>query len=168
VLINNQQIENIKINGNVSEKQYIGKDKAKQIALNHAKVLESDTTLLQVEYDYDDGIIIYDIEFNVGNIEYDYEIKAIDGMILESNKESDTFTNNENNITNKKIDKTEALNIALSHAGINKKDTFDISIEHDYENGKEIYEVEFETKEYEYEYYIDAKNGKILYSEKDK
>ena len=59
----------------------IGVDSAKSIALNHAGV--SDASFTKAYLDYDDGIRVYDIEFTSGNKEYDYEINAHTGAIIE-------------------------------------------------------------------------------------
>ena len=61
----------------------IGKEKAKEIALQHAGVAETETTRLRVERDYDDGRLEYQIEFRVGNKEYEYEVDAKTGNIHE-------------------------------------------------------------------------------------
>jgi len=42
-----------------------------------------------VELDTDDGVQVYEIEFKVGNVEYDYEINAISGAIISSKSEVD-------------------------------------------------------------------------------
>ncbi len=59
----------------------IGVDSAKSIALNHAGV--SDASFTKAYLDYDDGIRVYDIEFTAGNKEYDYEINAHTGAIID-------------------------------------------------------------------------------------
>lgn len=70
----------------------IGRDAALETALNDAGVNEADTTRLSVAEDKDDGRKIYDIQFNAGGKEYDYEIQASDGRILSS--EVDTASSN--------------------------------------------------------------------------
>lgn len=59
----------------------IGVDAAKSIALKHAGV--SSASFMKAYLDYDDGIRVYDIEFTAGNKEYDYEINAYTGKILD-------------------------------------------------------------------------------------
>ena len=61
----------------------IGKEKAKSIALSHAGVKESAVSRLRVEREYDDGRLEYQVEFHVGNKEYDYEINGDNGKILD-------------------------------------------------------------------------------------
>lgn len=61
----------------------IGKEKAKEIALQNADVSADQVVWEEVERDYDDGRLEYQIEFRVGNKEYDYEIDGKTGNILE-------------------------------------------------------------------------------------
>ena len=65
----------------------ISADRAKQIALSHAGV--SGASFTKVELDTDDGVRVYEIEFKVGNVEYDYDIDATRGAILSSSSEID-------------------------------------------------------------------------------
>ena len=66
--------------------QRISADKAKAIAFGHAGVSAGQVRDLSVEYD-DDGV--YEIDFKVGNTEYDYEIGATDGSIRKADVEQD-------------------------------------------------------------------------------
>ena len=65
----------------------ISAEKAKQIALSHAGVGGANFT--KVELDTDDGVAVYEIEFKVDNVEYDYEINAVSGAIISSKSEVD-------------------------------------------------------------------------------
>lgn len=65
----------------------ISADKAKQIALSHAGV--SGASFKKVKLDTDDGVRVYEIEFKVGNVEYDYDIDASSGAIISSSSEID-------------------------------------------------------------------------------
>ena len=67
----------------------IGAEKAKEIALKHAGLKESEVTRLRAERDRDDGRIKYDVEFQQGRMEYDYEIHAETGKILKAEKDYD-------------------------------------------------------------------------------
>ena len=60
----------------------IGKDKAQSIALKHAELSADDVKGLQVEYDEDDGVPVYEVEFDHGRKEYSCEIHAETGKIL--------------------------------------------------------------------------------------
>ena len=65
----------------------ISADRAKQIALSHAGV--SGASFKKVKLDTDDGVRVYEIEFKVGNVEYEYDIDASSGAIILSSSEID-------------------------------------------------------------------------------
>ena len=67
--------------------QNIGYAKAKSIALNHAGVSENEAYDMDIELDNEDGILVYEVEFKSGNMEYDYEINAATGAILKHESE---------------------------------------------------------------------------------
>lgn len=60
------------------------------------------------------------------------------------------------------LPRTDAIQIAVDAAKVNRSDIWDLSCELENDNGVMIYQVEFEHGQYEYEYDIDAKTGKIL------
>lgn len=69
--------------------QDIGHAKATSIALNHAGVDANTVYDINTELDVENGIIVYEVEFKSGNIEYDYEIDAATGAILRHETELD-------------------------------------------------------------------------------
>ena len=69
--------------------QSIGYAKAKSIALNHAGVSESKAYDMDIELDDEDGMLVYEVEFKSGGMEYSYEINAASGAILKHEAELD-------------------------------------------------------------------------------
>ena len=71
-------------------KSYISVDQARRIALEHAGFTENEVrfTKAMFENDDEDGEE-FEIEFYVGNVEYDYDISALTGKILDFSKEID-------------------------------------------------------------------------------
>ena len=65
----------------------IGADAAKNAAFRHAGVSASDATRVKVERDRDNGVLLYEVEFRVGNYEYEYEISAATGEVLGHSRE---------------------------------------------------------------------------------
>ena len=63
---------------------YIGSERAKEIALNHAGATTSKAQFLECKMDYDDGFVIYEVDFYYNNCEFDYEIDAYSGKILKA------------------------------------------------------------------------------------
>jgi len=68
---------------------YIGDQAALDIALGDAGFAAADVTELEVELDYDDAVVHYDVNFKQGGMEYDYDIDATTGSILSSSSEVD-------------------------------------------------------------------------------
>lgn len=75
--------------GNASTSNYISKEDAVRVGLEKAGVTESQVQNLQVEYDCEDGIIIYEVEFTAGGQEYEYDIISETGEILSYESEAD-------------------------------------------------------------------------------
>nr|WP_302648577.1 PepSY domain-containing protein [uncultured Dysosmobacter sp.] len=69
--------------------QDIGYAKAKSIALDHAGVSENEAYDMDIELDDEDGILVYEVEFKSGGMEYSYEINAATGAILKHETELD-------------------------------------------------------------------------------
>lgn len=71
-----------------SSENLISKDKAKEIALNHAGYEKSEVRFLKARLDRDDGRYEYEIEFRAeGNLEYDYSINAVNGKVVEYDRD---------------------------------------------------------------------------------
>ena len=62
---------------------YIGLEKAKEIVLAQLHLSEAEFT--DHEYDLEDGI--YELEFTVGGIEYEYEVDAVTGKVMKADYE---------------------------------------------------------------------------------
>ena len=58
-------------------------EQALQVALQHANVTEKDIALLKTELDYEHGKEVFEFEFYVGNVEYNYTIDTSTGEIIE-------------------------------------------------------------------------------------
>ena len=101
----NTQTNNTVANENKGSK--ITLDEAKKIALNHANLTSKEVSFINAEADMDNGVEFYDIEFYNNNKEYDYEISAADGKIIEYDYdvegygESTNVSNNNSSNTNK-------------------------------------------------------------------
>lgn len=139
----------------MSATSYIGEAKAKEIALNHAGVDASKVSWIFAKQDYDHGRMEYDVEFLVGNKEYDYDIEwHMTGSGTVSQSSTD-------------IGAEKAKSIALKHAGVAASDTAFIYAKLDYENGLRVYDVEFFSGNKEYDYEIDAATGDVVSFDQD-
>lgn len=69
--------------GGNADASYITAEQAKNTAINDAGVQASDVTMKKCKLDRDDGRMVYDIEFQIGRTEYEYEIDALTGRIVD-------------------------------------------------------------------------------------
>ena len=145
--------DNENTTGNASQKAYIGEEKAKEIALNHANVTNINN--YKIELDFDD-VMVYEIEFKVNNKEYDYEINATTGEIIQYEIDDKEYSNNNSNNNNSIITKDEAKEIALNHANVTNITNYEIELDDN------KYEIEFKANNKEYDYEINATTGKII------
>ena len=162
----------------------IGKEKALQIALDHAEVDPEKAAFTKIEYDAEDGE--YDVEFRYNNYEYDYAIHVTTGKVLKHEKEYDGPAEAKTKETKKAatkatekaakatekatekaaektlIGKNKAKSIALKHAGFSADEVSGLQVEYDKDDGVPVYEVEFHKGHKEYSYEIHGESGKIL------
>lgn len=66
-----------------SQHNRITKEEAIAIALKDAGFTADQVTRIRAEFDYDDGTPEYEVDFHQGAYEYDYEIHAETGVILQ-------------------------------------------------------------------------------------
>ena len=64
-----------------------GDERAQQIALSDARLAENQVSKLKVRLKLDDGVWYYDVEFRTIALEYEYEIEAYSGAILDKDIE---------------------------------------------------------------------------------
>lgn len=69
----------------------IGENAAKDIALKDAGTSADQVQYLWTKMDYDNGKAVYDVEFVVNGVEYDYEIDAVSGTILSVDQEAENY-----------------------------------------------------------------------------
>lgn len=158
---------------------YIGIEAAKTAALTHAGVAEKDARFVKAQLDFDDGAALYEVEFYVGKVEYDYDINAITGKVVSFDKD---FENDvpaapvssaepaapaptpdaTPDAKTELISVDEAKQIAIDNAGLTASEVKFKKARLDYDDGVAHYDIEFKvgtTKEYDYE--IDALTGTI-------
>lgn len=151
-----------------SSGKYIGKQAAKNIALKNAGLKESGIYAYSNEFDYDDGVAVYEIEFKqegTGN-EYDYKINAKTGKIIESEK--DIKKTSASTKPKAYISKAKAKSVALNRAGVSSSQIRGYEISFDKDDGLAVYEIEFRVNSTEYSIEVNAKTGKIVSYEADR
>lgn len=71
----------------VEQPRMLTEEEARQIALDYLGFTADQVTRLRSQYEIDDGIPQFDIEFYRGDWEYEFEIHAEDGRILSYDKD---------------------------------------------------------------------------------
>lgn len=159
----------ITTSGSASQSAYIGLEAAKEAALKHAGFSASDATFVEAEYDYDDGRMVYEVEFHVKGTEYDYEIDAQTGAVVKYKTEQNgANTGSSSANTSSFIGESAAKAAALSHAGVSESSTKYCNAWLEYDDGlAECYEVEFMAGNTRYEYKIALTSATVLESERE-
>lgn len=75
--------------GNASDSGYIGKKAALSAALKHAGLSSDRVYDIETEMDYEQGVMVYEIEFKSAGTEYEYDINANTGAIVKVKKDID-------------------------------------------------------------------------------
>ncbi len=148
----------------------ITKDKAVEIARKDAKVSTDSMLHLKVHLDYENGIEVYDVEFDTKDKEYEYKIAVSDGAILKREIDHNGYieaTPTPGSQTAKEITKEQAIEIAKKDADVANDKIINLKVRMDFENGRWEYEVEFDTDKIEYEYKILASDGTIIEKDTD-
>ena len=167
----------IQSSGQASDSAYIGVEAAKSAAFAHAGLDASQVTMGEVDFDYEDGRMVYELEFYANGAEYEYDIDASTGAVAKSSQEggrtqtgsgagSGTAQSGAGG-TSADIGREAALAAALNHAGVSQDQVYGLEVKQEYDDGRLEYEIEFKTGGWEYEYTISAADGAILDYERD-
>ena len=150
--------------------QFITETDALAIAFRHAGISGDDIQLQRSRLGRDHGVDQYELTFTSGGMEYDYEIDAATGVILEAEQEEihdDIRTDSAPVFNDGSLTAEDAKAIALEHAGLTETDVSRLKAEFDTDDGRSVYEVEFHVGRTEYKYELDARTGEILEYEID-
>ncbi|MFQ7596692.1 PepSY domain-containing protein [Clostridium sp.] len=156
----NNIIANNASNSTVNSNNKITIEEAKSIALKHSNLDESQVSFIRSEYDFDNGIEKYEIEFYYNNNKYEYEINAKTGDIISYDYDIEKHLTSQQ--TNDKITIEEAKSIALKHSNLDESQVSFMKAKYEFDDGIGKYEIEFYYNFKEYEYEINASNGEII------
>lgn len=163
--------ETVQTTGQASDSAYIGAEAAKKAAFQYAGVMESQVSALEVEFDYENGVMVYEVEFVCGGVEYDCDVDAKTGDIVKYKTEGSKKTSSTGGtaaVQTQDIGSAAARAAALKHAGLSESQVTDLKVESDLDDGRLIYEVKFKTAETRYEYEIDGASGTVLDVEQER
>lgn len=175
VLLEKQPMtETIRTIGNASTEAYIGEEQALANACLYVGLEASEVELTEpVELEFENGRMVYDIEFRKDDVKYEFEVDAVSGEVVsfeEKQKSKGTVTEPQVTPVPTAVDigHERALEIALAHANVPGSEAMVKEIKKKHENGVEYYEIEFFDDEYEYDYKVNSATGAIMKAEKER
>lgn len=144
---------------------YISEEKAKEIVL--AQVGLKEATFTEHEYDLTDGV--YEFEFYADGKEYEYEVSATTGKVMEADVENHDWDAYH---TDHKTTQTDATGTTKTEATITKERAKEIALEkagitnatftkEEYDASDNDYEFEFYADGKEYDCEVNAVDGRI-------
>ena len=130
------------------------------IALKDAGLRKSDVKMVEVEADERDGCSTFEIEFiaKADKTEYEYEIAADSGRILEKSVEYKY----KHSKSKKKIGKRAAIKAVSKFSGIKRSVIKKGTCKYTYKHREGRYKIEFNKADFRYEYEVLAPTGKII------
>ncbi len=160
-----------------SDTSDISMQQATEVALQDAGFSSSEVESLSGNLDSDDEVRHYDVRFVSQGMEYDYEIKASDGTILEKDREAVETHSSSQNVSLPAENSTmtdsdfisidEAKSIALQVSGVDASNAVFTEAELNVDDGVHIYEIEFISGDMEYSFEINAMTGSVAEWEKE-
>ena len=75
-------------NSNNAGNAKISLQEARNIALTHANLDISVVNMVKCESEYDNGVLVYEVDFTYNNYEYDYKVDANTGEIISYDKDN--------------------------------------------------------------------------------
>ena len=139
----------------------ITRNEALKIALEDAGLTQDQIHDLDIDLEKENGVLYFDVDFEVENKDYDYEIDAESGQILRkevptapaqetasSGSSSGSSSTSSGSGTSNRIGKEKARDIALQHAGLSISQVRDLDVELDKDDGKVHYDVDFDADGY--------------------
>ena len=153
--------------GTASSKAYISADDAKSAAYAHAGVSASDVTFVKTDFDSEHGVMVYEVEFYAGNVEYEYDINAQTGEVVKYEQQNTGASAPVTNVSGDYIGETAAKEAALSHAGVSEADVCWLQADFDRDDGVYVYELEFAANGVKYDYNVNALTGDIVKFEQE-
>ena len=154
---------------------------AEDIALSAAGLARDDVRFDRTELDRENGREVWEVEFDHGRVEYDFDIDANSGEIVRQKVENDDRDGKKPSdpapvdpapadpapadpapADPVEITKDDAIGIALADAGFSLENVQRLKAEKDRDDGVWVYEIEFDEGYTEYEYKIRISDGKIV------
>ncbi len=148
----------VTLSGKASEGSFIGRENALSIALTRAGVTQAQNAEVELEYEKSLGGMCYEVEFVFGGKQYEYEINAATGAIVEEELEvGEDWVAPEGYLA-----RAAALEIVYADAKVAATAVSEVEFELKISGESAVYSIEFKASNKEYEYEINGKTGEII------
>lgn len=152
--------------GTASDGAYIGSQAALEAACAHAGIDVNSLSASHVDFDSENGRLVYEVDMYTSGAEYEYDIDALTGEVVKSERETYptgvTAPPSSNQESTDYVGETAAKNAALTHAGVSSSDAVWIKAQFERDDGRYVYELEFTANGTKYEYKVDAASGEVV------
>ena len=153
--------------GTASSGAYIGTQAALEAACAHAGLDVNSLVGSHVDFDSENGRMVYEVDIYTSDAEYEYDIDASTGAVVKYEREQYSNPGGIVSVPSAPaasdfIGETAAKSAALSHAGVSSSGTTWIKAQFERDDGRYIYELEFVSGGAKYEYDIDATSGAVI------
>lgn len=133
---------------------------AKAIALEKARFDEAAVFMTKLAEDREDGRRVFEIEFIVDGMEYEFDIDAETGNIIKESTETVSSRKSEA-VAGQLLTMSEAKEKALARAGVAADQVVFTEIEFDYDDGRAEYEMRFTADGKTHKVELHAETGEI-------
>lgn len=143
------------------EAQSISLEDAKAIALEKAGFAEDQVLMTLLKEEWEDGSLLYEVEFIAGGQEHEYEIDAATGEVLKASTEK-LGSKKAEFAKGQYLTLAEVKAMALEKAGLTEAQGTWTELELDQEDGRAVYELTLTDGAQVYEVELDASTGDLL------
>lgn len=152
--------------GSASDKAYIGVEKAKAAALEYAKVSKDLVEgNIKAEFEHDDGMMVYEVEFHAEGVRYEIEVNAVTGNIISCEKKNRDVVIG--GAVGEYVSAKEVEDIISAYCP-ERQEWQGFEYRFQYDDGVLICEAEVSYKGVEYEFEVNAKTGEVISVESDR
>lgn len=157
----NYSIDKVDKVGKASDLEYITKSVAYQLALADINENAIDVIEYEIDFEQEDGSIVYKVKIETATKKYKLLVNSIDGTIL-FKEEHIIGNDDEDNFPIEALTEEAVFLIIVDKLGLNVNMIDELDIEKEIENDVAYFNISFKYNELEYELEVDAITGTIL------
>lgn len=139
---------------------------AKKLALEHFKLGEDEVNFNKFKKELDDGLEVFEMEFQTENENFEIELNAKTGEVLSYERDGIKSTGSSDSPSKDLLSEADAKDIALDYFKLDSSEANFTKFEKDFDDGIEAYEIKLTSDREKFKIKIDALDGSVIKSEK--